>query len=211
MASRVAGAGLCCSRKDKPNYFFADEAVSAVTTGDIAPALEDVSQVSSSQDELADLPQSSIEFPEHVWDDGHSISSSLGMSKFDDFKTENKYRVAEETSVYDGPDAYRHLSVLANLELYFKFFVFASSGQDVSDSFTGVMPEDDLSRMLLETAPRIQLRPIDRRAVELAYKNRIGGMNGTGLHESFVRVSREDVLECGKPAARRLTPNRVPK
>ena len=166
-------------------------------------------------EELMDiLPQTMVTFPEHVWGGNHdalSIASSLGTNTLD-FPEENKYYTAEKNSFYDGPDLYKHLSVATNLELYFKSFVFNLSHDDERNrSFAGSLSDEDMSKMILETAPRIQLRPLDRKTAESLMMDRSVGIKSLTMHETFVRIWKENVIACGKSATRRVSPHRTPR
>jgi hypothetical protein len=153
------------------------------------------------------LPRPSVAFPEGVWDDTMSVPSSLGTGRFsrDDLPAKDKYRDAEDTSIYDGPDGYKKLSVIVNLELYFRFFVFPSKDPDFNTSFD---LEDELSKGAIEASPRIQLRPVDRKVSENFIKEALGSTKLMGLRETFKKVWQEEVIACGKSAARRVAPHK---
>ena len=60
----------------------------------------------------------------------------------------------------------------------------------------------------MEASPRIQLRPLDRTVLELAFREIITDQKTPNVRESFQRVGKHEVLACGKTAARRLHPFR---
>ena len=184
-----------------------------VQNGSTSKSTGDRQSLSSPKEAMDILPKSMVSFPEHVWgnkNDTQSIASSLGTNTHD-FSVKDKYHLAEENSYYDGPDLYKHLSVMMNLELYFKSFVFVSENPEMNQSFAGQLNDEQLSTMLLETAPRIQLRPLDRKTMESLNKAQAIGIKATSMNETFLRIWREDVLACGKPAARRVAPYRNPR
>ena len=181
--------------------------------GSASKSTGDQLSLSSPKESMDTLPKSMVSFPEHVWgnkNDAQSIASSLGTNT-QDFSAKDKYHLAEENSYYDGPDLYKHLSVMMNLELYFKSFVFVSENPEMNQSFAGQLNDEELSTMLLETAPRIQLRPLDRKTMESLNKAQAIGIKAASMNETFLRIWREDVLACGKSAARRVTPYRNPR
>ena len=156
---------------------------------------------------------SSVAFPDLVWGgDNQSLASSLGASRLsrDDFPSENRYHGAEKNSVYDGSDEYKHLSINTNLELYFRSFVFPTKDPDFSVKQRGLKGEA-LDKGALEAAPRIQLRPIDRKIAVEALKKTLTSLQYGSAEESFKRVWREDVLACGKSASRRVKPQKTQK
>jgi hypothetical protein len=153
--------------------------------------------------------------PEHVWPDDNSVLSSLGASRDDILpRGANKFQLAEENCSYDGPDSSRGMKVVENLQLYFETFVFNISMADIPADVLEEMEEDqDDWQLITMHYPRIQLWPDDRRLLELE-RVRISStsMNNsadwTTNRERFLRVWEEDVVPCGKPALRRLPPNR---
>ena len=151
------------------------------------------------------LPRPSVSFPEGVWDDSVSVASSLGTGRLslDGFSSESKYHEAEKTTVYDGPEGYRKLSVLVNLELYFRLFVFPST-----DTNSTLEKDDEWSKIAVEASPRIQLRPVDRKVADDAIKNALGSAKSASLRETFKKVWQEEIIACGKSAARRLAPHK---
>ena len=194
-----------------------EEMITSVTRSSVKPMRSMALTLNDAQldfEEYTDtIPISKVSFPEHVWgsnSDAHSIASSLGTNTHD-FLAEDKYHMAEENTFYDGPDLYKHLSVVTNLELYFKSFVFVPEDHASNRPFAGQLSEEELSTRLLETAPRIQLRPLDRKTMESLNREQSVGIKPTALNETFLRVWREDVLACGKAAARRVTPCRTPR
>jgi hypothetical protein len=155
----------------------------------------------------------SMSMPEHIWSDDFSVPSSLGTNR-DDFPKLNKFQLAEDNAVYDGPDACRDMNVIKNLELYFNTFVFPSSIQDLpllSSNEEEAMNEDENWEMVVRQYPRIQLWPEDRRWLENSLSpmsQQIVDWASSNSRERFVRAWEEDVVPCGKPALRRLAPNR---
>lgn len=153
------------------------------------------------------LPRPRISFPDGVWDDTASIASSIGTGRhsLDVFASESNYHEAEKTTVYDGPEGYKKLSVVVNLELYFRLYVFPST-----DAFANSTHEldDELSKRAVEASPRIQLRPIDRKVAEETIKNALGSAKPASFRETFKKVWQEEIIACGKSAARRLAPHK---
>ena len=172
----------------------------------------------SADAELPDLFESilspapeTIVFPDYVWEeDENSILSSIKTRSVNAAYSESKYREAEEESTYDGLDHLKGLPVLTNLELYFRCFVFQVSLGDKQHSFQDMQSDDDKLKLMLELAPRIQLRPVDWRAREATVRAS-STMEIYAMAERFDRVWREEALACGKLAAKRLTPHRKPK
>lgn len=153
------------------------------------------------------LPRPSVAFPEGVWDDEMSVQSSLGTDRIsrNDFPSEDKYREAEKETVYDGPEGYKKLSVVVNLELYFRLFVFPAKALDASSRFD---LDEDLSLIAIDASPRIQLRPIDRNVSHNAIKEALASTKLANLGETFKKVWQEDIIACGKSAARRVAPDK---
>jgi hypothetical protein len=153
------------------------------------------------------LPRPSVAFPEGVWEDEISLPSSLGTDRLShtDFLSEDRYREAEKATVYDGPEGYKKLSVVVNLELYFSLFVFPSKPLDASNRFE---LDEDLSSMAIDASPRIQLRPVDRKVAHNATKEALSSTKLANLGETFKKVWQEDVIACGKSAARRVAPDK---
>mmetsp|Transcript_11812 Transcript_11812/g.19616 ORF Transcript_11812/g.19616 Transcript_11812/m.19616 type:complete len:1017 (-) Transcript_11812:52-3102(-) len=155
------------------------------------------------------LPRPSVGFPERVWDDSVSVTSSLGTGRISgiDFPAEDKYRDAEDTSIYDGPEGYKKVSVTVNLELYFRLFVFPTKDPDIDTNFD--LDDDMLSKVTVEASPRIQLRPVDRKVAAKSVKDAVGSAKlMMGLRETFKKVLQEEIIACGKSAARRVTPHK---
>lgn len=139
--------------------------------------------------------------------DDSSVPSSLGTNR-EDFPIQSKYQLAEDNSVYSGPDVFRRKNVLAHLELYFTTFVFSDSGPSFSTSavdYPGVDEDEDDWQSVADLCPKIQLWPEDRRSTETSA---LTGRSSLTPAERFVRVWEENVVPCGKPALRRLFPNR---
>ena len=150
-----------------------------------------------------------VVFPDHVWDDDTSALSSLRTSAADS-SSANTYQITEQESTYDGPDNLKGLPVLTNLELYFRYFVFRVSVPDAFRSYHDELSNDEKLKLILSVAPRIQLRPIDWRALETTVRS-LSQTDILATYERFDRVWRVDALACGKLAAKRLTPYRKPK
>jgi hypothetical protein len=169
----------------------------------------------SASDPVLDTDLSSIRLgttlPEHVWKDDSSVLSSLGGSR-DDFAINgySKFQLAEENSLYDGPESCREMKVVENLKLYFESFVFPTSVPDVPQAVLEEMQVDDDDWQAISLYhPRIQLWPDDRRWLENAIDADTGQIaDWTTNRERFVRLWEEDLIPCGKPALRRLPPNR---
>ena len=147
--------------------------------------------------------------PEHVWKDDSSVLSSLGASR-DDIPQVSKFQLAEENSFYDGPDSYREMKVVENLKLYFEAFVFPSTVPDVPQSLLEEIEEDiDDWQSVALYCPRIQLWPDDRRRLERSLRSLSSQLaDWPESREKFIRLWEEDIIPCGKPALRRLPPNR---
>ena len=148
--------------------------------------------------------------PEHIWKDENSVLSSLGTSRDGTLPKNNKFHMAEENSVYDGPETCRDLRVTDNLPLYFSGFVFPSSVPDVPKSVLDEMEEDeDDWQAVMLYYPRIQLWPEDRRWLERTHvTSSLEIADWSANRERLVRVWEEYVIPCGKPGLRRLPPNR---
>ena len=137
--------------------------------------------------------------------DDLSVPSSLGTNR-EDFPASNNFQLAEDNSKFDGPDACANMKVVKNFELYFNTFVFPMSVSQVPASPTGdVAKKESEWQNVLIRYPRIQLWPEDRRWLET---NAEGKDDWESDRERLVRVWEEDVIPCGKPALRRLAPNR---
>jgi hypothetical protein len=150
--------------------------------------------------------------PQHIWNDDNSVLSSLGASR-DDFASvgvTSKFQMAEENSFYDGPDSCREMKVVENLRLYFEEFVFPDSVPTVPQ---GVLQEleadhDDWQSITLYF-PRLQLWPDDRRRLErILQSTSIQDSDWAENREKFLQLWEEEVIPCGKPALKRLPPNR---
>jgi len=151
--------------------------------------------------------------PEQIWEDDDSVLSSLGASRDDAMpRRVNKFQLAEENCSYDGPESTRGMKVVENLQLYFETFVFKTS--DIPLDVLDAMEEDEDDWQLITIChPRIQLWPDDRRLLELEFeRSRLStamqSADWTTNRERFLRVWEEEVVPCGKPALRRLPPNR---
>lgn len=151
-----------------------------------------------------------VAFPDHVWqDETNSIAQSSTVLSYPDtaaseFEEVKIYELAENKSTFVGPHTYKALSIRENLELYFRLFVFSQAVPSMSSLLDSSMEGDWLS--ILESYPRIQLWPIDRRLRD-ATTTPESSLSSTPQMEAFCRVWMENVVACGKPALRRLTPN----
>lgn len=155
--------------------------------------------------------------PEQIYPDDFSVPSSLGTNR-DDFPSRaSKFQIAEENAAYDGPERCRKSNVLENLELYFSTYVFPSHDIAASQDTDETVDDEDYEdwHMVALRYPRIQLWPEDRpRLQSIAPSSRVPPVatpdigEWTSTRERFVRVWEEDVIPCGKPALRRLYPNR---
>jgi hypothetical protein len=143
--------------------------------------------------------------------DDCAVPSSLGTNR-EDFPELSKFQLAEDNSVYDGPDACQDMNVLKNLELYFNTFVFPSSVSKFPQSPSGeIIVEDEDWQAVVIRYPRIQLWPEDRRWLETTSEENNNNDDWESNRERFVRIWEEDVIPCGKPSLRRLAPNRHPR
>ena len=143
---------------------------------------------------------------ENVQSDDHSLPSSLGTNR-DDFPLQSKYQLAEDNSVYYGPDAFKEKNVLKNLELYFTTFVFSDAGPSfvgAAVDYPGGDAEDEDWQSIADLCPKIQLWPEDRKSFE----NSTSIQSSTLTPERYVRVWEEDIVPCGKSSLSRLFPNR---
>lgn len=160
---------------------------------------------------VAMLPQTpEVIFPEDVWGDDASAVSSIKTSTVDSARANSKYQEAEKSSIYNGPDNLKGLHVLDNLELYFRCFVFRASLTDTYSPYKDDPSDEEKTQLLLNMAPRIQLRPTDWRCLESTARS-LNRMEIFAMCERFGRVWRENVLACGKLARKRLSPHRKPK
>lgn len=112
-------------------------------------------------------------------------------------------------SKFLGMEQERRLTVASNLELYFQNFVFP----DFLPNFDQVNDDKDTWQSVFFRYPRIQLLPKDRDLREsFAAKQKpmeLQSPRGTEDRERLVKVWKEDIVACGKPALRRLPPNRT--
>lgn len=141
---------------------------------------------------------------ENVYQDDFSVPSSLGTN---DFPVQSKFQLAEDNAVYDGPDACGNMNVLKNLDLYFTTYVFRDS---IPVSPEAEIKEEDW-KFVTARYPRIQLWPEDRRSLET--NDAVNPSHqmldwAAASRERYVRVWEEEIIPCGKPALRRLAPNR---
>jgi hypothetical protein len=107
-----------------------------------------------------------------------------------------KFQLAEEQSVYEGPEACRRMPVVKNLDLYFRTFVFGDYSSNTNATIH----------------PRIQLWREDCRSIQQwSSSTPTPDTTNTAMtttEERFVRVWEEVLIPCGEPALRRLAPNR---
>jgi hypothetical protein len=156
---------------------------------------------------LSPAPET-IVFPDYVWEeDENSVLSSIKTNTAGTASLESKYQKVEQESVYDGLDHLKGLPVLTNLELYFRCFVFRVR---LPEKQQDQQSDEEKLKLMLDLAPRIQLRPVDWRDLE-AMARSSSSMEIYAMTERFDRVWREEALACGKLAAKRLTPHRKPK
>eukprot|EP00980_Cylindrotheca_fusiformis_P029417 scaffold23471_cov141-Cylindrotheca_fusiformis.AAC.14 len=172
------------------------ESTTMDTPGGDGTAIDDASEMGST------FPSTPVDA---VYNDDFSVPSSLGTT---DFPVQTKFQLAEDNSVYDGPETCRNLNVLKNLDLYFSSFVFRKTNP--ASQPTAEIKEEDFN---IENSqyPRIQLWPEDRRLVEANYSASPSQPMSDWVEQSrerFVRVWEEDIVPCGKSALRRLAPNR---
>jgi len=151
-----------------------------------------------------------VAFPDHVWQDesNNSLAQSSTVVSFQDTTASGSedvkvYEMAENKSTFVGPPNYKTLTIRDNLELYFRMFVFSQALPSMSSSFMDTSMDGMDWQTILEIYPRIQLWPIDRRLRDATTPDD----QLSTPQESFCRVWIENVVACGKPALRRLTPN----
>lgn len=173
------------------------------------PLLTPKREVEPSPSSLGASPQQSSfrvgAFPDYLWQDENSslAPSSIvqsvpgGISESDEQKV---YELAEAKSTFVGQHTYKSLTIREHLELYFRLFVFSQALPSRSEALDLSIEEDWQS--ILELYPRIQLWPIDRRLRGVTSPDQLGSSQ-----ETFRRVWTENVVACGKPSLRRLTPN----
>eukprot|EP00934_Nitzschia_sp_Nitz4_P002806 Nitzschia sp. Nitz4//scaffold60_size111251//4004//8026//NITZ4_004134-RA/size111251-processed-gene-0.15-mRNA-1//1//CDS//3329555525//2796//frame0 len=146
--------------------------------------------------------------PEQIYPDDLSIPSSLGTNRDDFPGRSSKYQIAEQNAAYDGPERLKELRVLDNFELYFESYVFVSKEIPISTSENEEVNGEDYDdwQWVALRFPRIQLWPEDRPRMSSTLPTTQSPV--LSARERFVRVWEEDVVPCGKPTLRRLTPNR---
>ena len=156
------------------------------------------------------LVQLNLRVVSDLWqDDNSSVPSTMGKLSKDENAAQNIFALAEENSTFCGAAAYKELRIVEHLDLYFRLFVFNYSLPDSTHATLGLGIDDEDWHFVLEHYPKIQLWPIDRRMREaVKEKARIEGKLNAPTLEEFRRVWKEKVVACGKPALRRLTPNR---
>jgi hypothetical protein len=180
------------------------------------PAEERPSSESSNNTPSQQLSSQGITTAQPWHDDNLSVATSAAggaATHFDESAAQLKYVAAEENSVFDAAP-YNGLKIMENLELYFDLFVFNYSmlpenANSVALSGALLLGLDDRQDWLwiLENYPKIQLWPVDRRMRE-AYTEKAQLVGKDAPHEELRRVWKEEVVACGKPALRRLTPSR---
>ncbi|CAB9516162.1 nischarin [Seminavis robusta] len=160
-------------------------------------------------------------FPASVMDGFDDATySSMGTNRSGATKSlkgpsrQDTFHLAEVKSKFLGMEQERNLKVEDNLESYFKNFVFPDFVPNLDSDQLGA--DVDTWQSVFFRYPRIQLFPKDRDLREKSVKkgssasvqlptNRIGEEQ----KERFVKVWKEDIVACGKPALRRLKPNRT--
>mmetsp|Transcript_24741 Transcript_24741/g.69469 ORF Transcript_24741/g.69469 Transcript_24741/m.69469 type:complete len:1659 (-) Transcript_24741:174-5150(-) len=170
--------------------------------------------VSTSLTPSAFTSQSSA-LPDLVIQDDFSVPSSLGASR-DDFLAFNKFQLAEDNSTYDGPSRCLGMAVAANLDLYFRSFVFPSSVPDMTQDMLDQLEESEHWQIAFLKYPRIQLWPEDRRQLGTIDEDDVEIDDDVDVdlseilkhRERLVRLWNEAVIPCGRPATRRLLPRR---
>lgn len=182
---------------------------------------DDEGSLSSDGEDANDLmsPQSrtstGISFPSMAMevgaaDDTTCSSNATGRSsKLRGPSKQDKFKLAEMKSKFLGMEHERGLDVASNLTVYFKHFVFPDP------SLGGQLKDDtDTWQSVFFRYPRVQLLPKDRELRETFASKQGKTMemqtaSAAESRERFVKVWREDVVACGKPALRRLPPNRT--
>ena len=152
-----------------------------------------------------------VSVPEGVWQDDQSVPSSVA-SPYRSDAANPVYRLAEEQSSYDGPPLLKEVNILENLETYFQLFVFSHT-LDAKLKTNNSVPSGSLDgeewRQILAMYPKIQLWPVDWRAVGGTELDQLETAAKVNPKEEFRRVWRERVVACGKPGLRRVSPNRT--
>ena len=143
---------------------------------------------------------------------GSIATSKTGMESKNGAKKSprvNMYQLAEAKSKFLGLEQERNLKIMDNLEAYFKSFVFPNFVPDVGSC--QLNNEEDTWQTIFFRYPRIQLLSKDRatREQSRAQKQSLQLSSGETDREQLVRVWKEDVVACGKPSLRRLSPNRT--
>jgi Leucine-rich repeat (LRR) protein len=148
-------------------------------------------------------------FPDSLWhDDTNSIHSATVTPTRNKNSDPGKFVLAERNATYEGPVHCKNFLIYDNLDFYFQLFVFPPRSGKMCEaaaptSWPGGAEED--WRGVLERFPRIQLWLVDRQLREAANRESMSAHT----FEEYRRVWRERVVACGKPALRRLTPNRT--
>lgn len=184
-----------------------------------AAKADDANSVNSSPDPKSQLNLRVVTFPSNLWQDDASSVRSVTTANRDNIASPArcKFTLAEENSTFDAPQIYESLNVLENLDLYFRLFVFnysatadSAAASSVGLGMEGVDDDDDW-RLILEQHPKIQLWAIDRKMRDAIQSERpqFAASLDDFNKEEFRRVWKEKVVACGKPALKRLTPNRA--
>ena len=119
------------------------------------------------------------------------------------------FRRAEIDSIYDGAKSFFNLIAVNYIELYFQTFVFPSSLQN--ESFEIYERSHNVDEKYI-SFPRIQLYSSDRdlmswiSSIIQENESLSDSVENRSSIETYVHVSREDVLPCGLSANARLPP-----
>lgn len=182
------------------------------TTCDLLPGPHGVDSIGptapsdgGSTDHTVDLGSTNLSLAvDNIYGDDYSVPSSLGTN---DFPVRGKFQLAEDSSIYDGPDSCRNMNVLKNVDLYFSTFVF----RDLIPAPPAAESKEEDWKLESSRYPRIQLWPEDRRSMDtnnyVSPSHQMSDWSGES-HERHVRVWEEEIIPCGKSALRRLAPNR---
>ena len=172
------------------------------------------SEHSSDTPTSAPIPGSSpfalrvVSFPNGHWnDDSLSIPYSTTSSVHDEASLVAIFRAAEARSRFDGPESLKQLYIHENLDLYFRLFVFSTERLSQQHLLSPSFDDDEINR-ILQTYPKIQLCPVDLRLRNSASVEQDILALKADSREEFRLVWKERVVACGKPALKRLNPNR---
>jgi len=151
-----------------------------------------------------DLSEIGSVFRSIAMDSAYQDDFSLPGFDASELQVPSEFQLAENNSVYDGPETCRSFNVLENMDLYFTSFVFRDPTL-VSLENESANEDGELSD---QVHPRIQLWPEDRKSIQTDEEaSGLGDMSQNNL-ERCVRVWEEDVVPCGRSSLRRLGPNR---